>query len=170
MKGTVHNDWDHRPRLFGEEINIIYDGKCNVCKFEIEGLSKRDQEVNAVPYKIKITNLEDPLYDPNSPQNGNVTYGEGMAAIHAVTHDGKVLNGVEVFRLAYKLVGLGWLWELTKWPILEPMVKFGYDVFAKYRTQLTRGSSMEALIQAYHEKRTSLEQQQRGDCQSCQRE
>lgn len=30
-----------RTRLFPEEINIIYDSKCNVCKLEMDLLARR---------------------------------------------------------------------------------------------------------------------------------
>lgn len=41
-------------RLFEENLNIIYDSKCNVCKLEIDFLSRRDQRMNNPP-KLKMT-------------------------------------------------------------------------------------------------------------------
>jgi hypothetical protein len=68
-----------------------------------------------------MTDLESDNYNPSDPANGNVSYRDGMAAIHAITHDGKVVKGVEVFALAYQQVGLGWLFAITKWPVVEPL-------------------------------------------------
>jgi predicted DCC family thiol-disulfide oxidoreductase YuxK len=156
-------------RLFPEQLNVIYDSKCGVCKLEIEWLSRRDHRINSASTpKLKMTDLESDDYNPSDPANGNVSYREALAAIHAVTSDGKVLKGVEVFALAYQQVGLGWLFAITKWPGLEPLVQFGYEVFAKYRTALTRGSSMDSLIEAYEEKK-ALEQEKKTaqDCETC---
>jgi predicted DCC family thiol-disulfide oxidoreductase YuxK len=115
-----------------------------------------------------MTDLEsdDYPYNPSDPANGNVSYREGMAAIHAVTNDGKVLKGVEVFALAYQQVGLGWLFAITKWPVFEPLVQVGYNIFAKYRTNVTRGSSLDSLVQAYEQKK-SLEQEKKKAAQDC---
>jgi predicted DCC family thiol-disulfide oxidoreductase YuxK len=95
-------------------------------------------------------------------------YREGLAAIHAITHDGKVIKGVEVFAVAYQQVGLGWLFAITKWPVVEPLVQVAYEIFAKYRTNVTRGSSFDSLVQAYEEKK-SLEQEKKAaqDCDTC---
>jgi predicted DCC family thiol-disulfide oxidoreductase YuxK len=156
-------------RLFPEEVNVIYDSKCGVCKLEIDWLSRRDHRINSASTpKLKMTDLESDDYNPSDPANGNVSYKEALAAIHAVTSDGKVIKGVEVFALAYQQVGLGWLFAITKWPVLEPLVNFGYEVFAKYRTVLTRGSSMDSLIEAYEGKK-AMEKAKKtaADCETC---
>jgi predicted DCC family thiol-disulfide oxidoreductase YuxK len=102
-----------------------------------------------------MTDLESDDYNPSDPANGNVSYAKALADIHAVTSDGKLIKGVDVFALAYQQVGLG---HITKWPLIEPVAQFGYEIFAKYRTVLTRGSSMDSLIEAYEEKK-ALEQE-----------
>jgi predicted DCC family thiol-disulfide oxidoreductase YuxK len=157
-----------RDRLFPEEVNVIYDSKCGVCKLEIDWLSRRDHRINSASTpKLKMTDLESDDYDPSDPANGNVSYAEALAAIHAVTSDGKVLKGVEVFALAYQQVGLGWLFAITKWPGIEPLVQFGYEIFAKYRTVLTRGSKMDSLIEAYEEKKVLEREKTAQDCETC---
>jgi predicted DCC family thiol-disulfide oxidoreductase YuxK len=157
--------------LFPEAVNVIYDSKCNLCKLEIDWLSRRDERLNAPQRKLKLTDLESDDYDPNDPANGMVGYRQGMEAIHAVTPDGKVLKGVPVFSIAYEQVGLGWLFAVTQWPILSPIVKFGYDVFAKYRTYITRGSSVDDLVRIYEERQNLSKAQQTiledEDCEVC---
>jgi predicted DCC family thiol-disulfide oxidoreductase YuxK len=114
-----------------------------------------------------MTDLESDDYNPSDPANGNVSYPDALAAIHAVTHDGKVLKGVEVFAMAYQQVGLGWLFVITKWPVFEPVVQLGYEIFAKYRTSLTRGSSLESLVHAYEEKKSLEKEKKAQDCDTC---
>ena len=50
-------------RLFPEEVNIIYDSKCNICKLEIDFLAKRDAEkINVGAPKLKMSDLESETY------------------------------------------------------------------------------------------------------------
>lgn len=158
-----------QSRLFPEELNILYDSQCNVCKLEIDFLRHRDQKVNAAQRKLRFTDLEGEtgaLFDPSDPANGGVSYATGMANMHGVTHDGQVLSGVPVFRQAYQAVGLGFLFRVTRIPMVAWLADRLYDIFAKYRTYLTRGTSVERLVQAYEAKRQleSSKQQAARDC------
>ena len=140
----------NNERLFPEEINIIYDGKCNVCKLEMDFLAKRDAHiVNVGAPKLKLTDIESPTYNKDDPANGGVSYKEGMMAIHAITADGRVIKGVPVFLLAYEKVNLGWLFRITTWPVVKQIVEMGYVLFAKYRTNLTRGATIDTLVEQY---------------------
>lgn len=69
------------------------------------------------------------------------------------------IQGVPVFSSAYQLVGLGWIFAATEWPILKHLIRWGYDMFAKYRTNVTRGSSLEDLVKLHNAKKA--------DCASC---
>ena len=116
-------------------------------------LARRDERLHGSRRRIKLTDIESDNFDPNDRANGGVTYAKGMSAINAVYRDGRVIEGPQVFLKAYECVGLGWLFKFTEWPILKPAVHFGYELFAKYRTNVTRGSSLEELIAAYEEKK-----------------
>ena len=156
--------------MFSEELNIIYDSKCNVCKLEIDFLRKRDQTLakkNQRGPKLKLTDIEDINYDPNDSANGGITYERGMASMHAVTKDGTIVNGVPVFRLAYEQVGLGWLFAVTKFPLVKNIADKIYNVFAKYRTNITRGKSLDTLIEDYKAKRVLEQQKEEADCDVC---
>jgi predicted DCC family thiol-disulfide oxidoreductase YuxK len=147
-------------------LNILYDGKCNVCRIEMEFLAKRDKHINDTP-KLRLTDIECATYDSKSPKNGMVSYEEGMRTIHAVTFDGKIIKGVPVFLLAYEKVKLGWVFKASTWPIAMNMFEWAYSIFAKYRTVLTRGTTLDELIQKYEAQR-AIEQQIKGeDCKQC---
>lgn len=155
-------------RLFPEELNIIYDSKCNVCKLEIDFLTRRDSsKINVGDPKLKVTDLEASDYDPNDPANAGVTYASGMKEIHAVTYDGKVVKGVPVFRMAYEKVNLGWLFQITTWPIIKQLADIFYRLFAKYRTLLTRGSSIENLVEQYEAKQALEHKMKEDNCNEC---
>lgn len=155
-------------RLFPEEVNIIYDSKCNVCKLEIDFLRKRDTEkINIGTPKLKLTDVEDKDYDAKDPANGGVTYEKGMAAIHAITADGRIIKGVPVFALAYEQVKLGWLFRITTWPVLKQIVNISYNVFAKYRTNLTRGASLDTLVKEYEANNNLKDKMNEIECDAC---
>ena len=53
-----------------------------------------------------------------------------------------------VFQAAYDAVGLGWVWRVYDNPLAAKVLDVGYDLFARFRTDLTRGSSLQALYAA----------------------
>ena len=111
---------------------------------------------------IRFTDLEsEEGYDENSPVNGGVTYEMGMRSFHAVKQNGEVLHGVPVFREAYSILDQGWVWGMTKLPIIGELSSSLYDLFARIRTPLTRGSPVEELIEKHYK--------QKQECEPCQR-
>ena len=151
-------------RLFPEEINVLYDSKCNVCKLEMDWLVSRDIRINGSDNrKLRLTDLEDKNgFDATDPSNGGIDYDRGMAAIYAVKHDGTVYKGVPVFELAYDQVGLGWIWKINRIRAVNRFLEWGYEIFAKNRTRITRGASLEELLEFNAAKQKALE-----DCESC---
>ena len=156
-------------RLFPEDLNILYDSKCNVCQLEMDFLQRRDARLHGdARRRLRFTDLESRTYNPNDPANGGVEYATGMAAMHAVTSDGRILQGVSVFQAAYQAVGWGWWFFrfVTTWPWAADAL---YHVFAKYRTRVTRGASLETLVQAHEEQqalRAAQQQQQQQQASS----
>jgi predicted DCC family thiol-disulfide oxidoreductase YuxK len=59
------------------------------------------------------------------------------AEIHAALPDGSLIKGVEVLRLAYGAVGLGWLLRPTAWAALRPIFDAGYLAFARHRRTIS---------------------------------
>ncbi|KAL7447018.1 hypothetical protein ACHAXM_011550 [Skeletonema potamos] len=168
--------------LFPEKLNIIYDSKCSVCQWEVDYLKQRMQELAEYSNNnsscnshslIRFTDLEAPDgYNESDPANGGVTYTMGMTSFHAVKPDGEILHGVPVFVEAYDIVDQGWIWEVTKWPFVGTLASWGYGMFAKVRTQLTRGSSVERLIEDHYTRRDEMIAMKKNDgggkvCEPC---
>ena len=85
--------------------------------------------------------------------------------MHGVLPNGRVIKGVPVFRKAYEAVGLGWLFTITTWPIVSWIADRAYDVFAKYRTRLTRGgSTVDGLVAAFEQRRALQLAQKDASC------
>lgn len=153
-------------RLFPEEINVLYDSKCDVCRLEMEWLAARDLRLHGPRgRRLRLTDLEGDGFDAADPRNGGVDYARGMAGICAVGRDGTVHTGVSVFEVAYGQVGLGWIWRVARIPVVRGLLERCYEIFARHRTRVTRGASLEELLALHAAKKRAEEGE---DCEACQ--
>lgn len=111
------------------QIEVFYDGACPLCTREMNVLRRRDRQG-----RIAFTDLTAPDFD--LPGVG-VPMEDLMDRIHAREPDGTVLEGVEVFRRLYTLVGFGWLVAPTRLPGVSHLLDLGYRIFARNRLRLT---------------------------------
>lgn len=128
-------------RLFKEDINVLYDGKCSLCLFEINMLARMDSKG-----RIRFTDIEDSDVDLSKPENGHISYEKALANIHAVRYNGDILVGLPVFKAMYSAVGLGSLFYFTKYDFLKRIADRMYALFAKYRPIVSRGKNIDALV------------------------
>lgn len=120
------------------EIRVLYDGACPLCRREIRTLERLDRGRGRVDFE----DISQPAFDP-------AAYGldaeQVMARIHGVLPDGRVVEGLEVFRRVYAAVGLGWLMAPTRWPLLRDVSEAGYRIFARNRLRWTgRGADCDS--------------------------
>jgi predicted DCC family thiol-disulfide oxidoreductase YuxK len=114
----------------GFEVEVFYDGDCPLCVREIEMLSRLDRGRG----RILFTDIAAPSF---SPQELGLSHAELMERIHARLPDGRLIEGVEVFRRLYGAVGLGWILAPTRLPGLRRLSDWAYEKFAKNRLRLT---------------------------------
>jgi predicted DCC family thiol-disulfide oxidoreductase YuxK len=112
------------------EITFLHDGDCPLCAREVAMLQRLDKGRG----RLAFDDIAAPGFDAS--RYGR-TQPELMARIHGVLPDGRVIEGVEVFRRAYAAVGLGWLVAPTRWPLLRPLTDAAYRWFARNRLRLT---------------------------------
>jgi predicted DCC family thiol-disulfide oxidoreductase YuxK len=110
-------------------VELFYDGDCPLCRREIAMLRRLDRLA-----RIEFTDIAAPGFDPTPLGK---THADLMARIHGRRPDGSLVEGVEVFRLAYQAVGLGPLVALTRLPGVRGALDVAYAVFAKNRLRLT---------------------------------
>ena len=121
------------------EFRVLYDGACPLCVREIEMLRARDTRS-----ALSLVDVADDAYSPS--ENAGIEYETAMATIHGLTPDQRVITGVEVFERAYAAVGMGWVYAFTRVPALLNAANAVYDVWARYRLEVTgRGSLAEHL-------------------------
>lgn len=128
------------------DLTILYDGGCPLCRREVTFLEQRDQKRHGNQPSLAFVDIDTPDYDPSFHQG--VGYREAMGRIHAIEADGTVLRDLAVFRRAYELIGLGWLYAPTRWPLVGPLAEAAYGLWARFRLQLTGRPSLEQLCAA----------------------
>jgi predicted DCC family thiol-disulfide oxidoreductase YuxK len=111
------------------QLKLLFDGDCPLCSREVAFLRRRDRAG-----RIVFEDIAAPDFDP-------ARYGLDrsgvMARIHGVLPDGRVIEGMEVFRRAYAAVGLGFLLAPSRWPGLRRLFDAAYRVFARNRLRWT---------------------------------
>lgn len=112
------------------KLKILFDGACPICSTEMKYLKKRD--IHNLIALEDITNLT------LDPATYNKTKEDLNKYIHAITPTGEIIKGVEVFRQAYQLVGLGFILWPTRLPIIKQIADLAYSIFAKYRLPISR--------------------------------
>ena len=125
------------------ELTILYDGGCPLCLREVRFLEQRDRRRHPDGSRLAFVDIDAVDYEPAA--HGGIRYREAMGRIHGIGADGEVLRDVAVFRRAYGLIGLGWLYAPTGWPLLAPLVNALYGFWAGARLRLTGRPSLEQL-------------------------
>jgi predicted DCC family thiol-disulfide oxidoreductase YuxK len=139
------------------KIKLLYDGECPLCVREVNFLQRRDAGRGLVAF----VDIADDDYDPEV--NGGIDFATAMGRIHAVLPDGSVIKNVEVFRQVYEVLGMGWIYALTKLPIIGAIADWLYGIWADYRLALTGRPNLETIL---------VDRQNRLNCQTegrCQR-
>ncbi|MEL6382036.1 MAG: DUF393 domain-containing protein [Cyanobacteria bacterium J06626_18] len=122
------------------QIKLLYDGDCPLCLREVNFLQKKDAGRGLVDF----VDIADDGYSPAA--NGGVDFATAMGRIHAVLPDGTVIKNVEVFRRIYSILGIGWMYAPTRWPLIGPLVDKLYDIWADWRLQVTGRPSLQTVI------------------------
>jgi predicted DCC family thiol-disulfide oxidoreductase YuxK len=123
------------------KIKLLYDGECPLCLREVNFLSKRDGGRGIVAF----VDIADPNYNPE--QNGGVDFETAMGRIHAVLPDNTVIKNIEVFRRVYQELGLGWVYAITKLPLIGAIADWLYEIWADWRLALTGRPNLAVIIQ-----------------------
>ena len=122
------------------KVKLLYDGECPLCVREVNFLTKKDAGRGI----IKFVDIADPNYDPQ--ENGGVDFVTAMGVIHAVLPDGTIIKNVEVFRQVYEELNMGWVYAITKLPVVGKVADWLYGVWANWRLKITGRPEIETII------------------------
>ena len=118
------------------KLTLLFDGGCPLCLREVKFLRSRDTLDN-----ISFIDIDSPKYQPDL--YSGISYKDAMGRIHAINESGEILKDVAVFREAYRLIGLGWIYAPTNWPILSLLIAQIYKKCLKLRLAFTRSLPLE---------------------------
>lgn len=125
------------------QLTLLYDGGCPLCLREVNVLLRRDSRLHPHSQRLAFVDIDASDYDADA--HGGISYREAMGRIHGLCADGTVLQDVAVFRAAYRLVGLGWLYAPTDWPLLKGVVDVAYGLWARWRLRITGRPDLDQL-------------------------
>lgn len=129
-----------------QKLTLFYDGACPFCQAEILFLSGRN-EANLLDF----IDINSERYDP---QAVGVSCEQALAAMYGQYADGTLIHGVAVFPEAYQRANLPVLAWIFSRPTLQPILKVGYQFFAKNRHGISRifGPSALRLVKSRAQK------------------
>ena len=136
------------------KIKLLYDGECPLCMREVNFLRKRDAGRGLVAF----VDIASENYNPQ--EHGGVDFETAMGRIHAILADGTIVKNVEAFRRIYEILGMGWIYAVTKLPIIGAIVDTLYGIWADLRLALTGRPNL-ATIVAERQKRIECKTQGR---------
>jgi len=108
-------------------LRIFYDGSCPVCGATAEQYGRKDRAGRLI-----LMDVSAPDFDP-APCG--ITPAEFMYQIHAMDRSGRVYRGVEAFPGSWFLGLCGVLIAL---PLLNPLARLAYRLFARLRVYLPK--------------------------------
>ena len=137
------------------KIKLLYDGECPLCLREVNFLQKRD----AGRGLIAFVDIADDHYSPE--ENGNISFETAMGRIHAILPDGTSIKNLEVFRRVYDILGLGWIYAITRLPIIGSLADKLYGFWADWRLKLTGRPDLSTILS---ERQVRLQSTQASRC------
>lgn len=130
------------------QIKLLYDGECPLCVREVNFLRAKD----AGRGLVKFVDIAAEDYNPT--EHGGVDFETAMERIHAVLADGRVIKNVEVFRRVYETLGMGWVYAITRVPVIGAIADWVYGIWAAWRLRLTGRPDLAELVRQRQKRRT----------------
>jgi predicted DCC family thiol-disulfide oxidoreductase YuxK len=143
------------------KIKLLYDGACPLCVREVNFLKSKDVDRGL----INFVDIAADDYDP--ADNAGIDFETAMGRIHAVLPNGEIVQNVEVFRQTYDILGIGWIYAITKIHIFGRLADLLYGVWADYRLLLTGRGNLKTIVakrQQYQKERENYGNNSQGRC------
>ncbi|MEM6614375.1 MAG: DUF393 domain-containing protein [Cyanobacteria bacterium P01_C01_bin.72] len=140
MTSVTKESDDRQTVKLNWKIKLLYDGECTLCVREVNFLTKKDAGRGIVKF-VDIASLD---YDPQA--NSGIDFATAMGVIHGILPDGTVIKNVEVFRRVYEELGMGWVYSITKVPVLGAIADKIYGIWANWRLKITGRPEIDEII------------------------
>jgi predicted DCC family thiol-disulfide oxidoreductase YuxK len=123
------------------KVELLYDGKCPLCLREVNFLRQKDAGRGI----ISFVDIADDNYLPE--EHSNIDFATAMGRIHAVLPDGTTIKNVAVFRRVYEELGMGWVYAITRLPLVSSISDRLYGIWADWRLTLTGRPNLATIIE-----------------------
>jgi predicted DCC family thiol-disulfide oxidoreductase YuxK len=115
-------------------LHIFYDGSCSVCATEVERYGRKDRDGRLILVDISASGFD--------PAAFGITMAEFMYQMHVIDQRGRVFRGVEAFWAIWQAFPtstmLGLCGKLIMLPVINPLARFCYRMFASIRGYLPK--------------------------------
>ncbi|MBJ7555844.1 thiol-disulfide oxidoreductase DCC family protein [Marinomonas spartinae] len=108
---------------------IFYDGLCPLCLAEMRELKKLD-----VHHRLTLENIHHEDFTQRYPHIDPI---KADRILHGQLGNGKVIQGLDVTCMAWRLVGKHRWMQILRWPVIRLFADLGYQGFAKYRHSIS---------------------------------
>ncbi|OIP69237.1 MAG: thiol-disulfide oxidoreductase [Oscillatoriales cyanobacterium CG2_30_44_21] len=132
------------------QIKLLFDGECPLCVREVNFLKRQDGDRGLIKF------VDIAADDYQSEDNAGIDFETAMGRIHGILADGTVIKNVEVFRQIYDVLGIGWVYAITKLPLVGHLADALYGVWADYRTVLTGRSDLKTIVAEREQRRQQI--------------
>jgi predicted DCC family thiol-disulfide oxidoreductase YuxK len=110
-------------------LRIYYDGLCPLCLREMQHLQRLDREQRLDLQDINAADFVERFPHIDRLQADRILHGE--------LADGRLLYGLDVTVMAWRLVGRGRWVSFLRWPLVRPVADRVYLFFARHRHRIS---------------------------------
>ncbi|PZU92325.1 MAG: thiol-disulfide oxidoreductase [Pseudanabaena sp.] len=132
------------------QIKLLFDGECPLCVREVNFLKRQDSDRGLIKF------VDIAADDYQAEDNAGIDFETAMGRIHGILADGTVIKNVEVFRQIYDVLGIGWVYAITKLPLVGRLADALYGVWADYRTVLTGRADLKTIVAEREQRRQQI--------------
>ena len=129
-------------------LTIFYDGHCPLCAAEMKTLQSLDTK-----NRLRLEDIHADHFQQNYPYIDPI---EADKILHGQLADGKIITGLDVTCLAWKLVEKHQWIQILRWPFIRFTADIGYRFFARYRHQISSFISRKPRCDACQNKKSDL--------------
>lgn len=120
---------DSNPIVNPFPLTVYFDGDCPICRREIDLMKLLNRKGH-----LQFIDFSQSTYSPEEHGYNQCDLGR---VIHARRADGLTITGVEVFRAMWEAIGLGFLANLSRLPLINKLLVKAYTWFGRNRLRLT---------------------------------
>ena len=109
-------------------LNLFFDGACPLCVKEVAWLARIGD-----PQRLQLVDVNTLDTEANLPSRADL-----LATLHARDRAGTWYRGVDATVVAWQAAGVGGRVAWLRWPLIYPLAKVVYRLFARHRHAISR--------------------------------